>query len=250
MKEKYFDFISKTVAFLSGVALLTFSLTSIYEVWIKYQSNDTSIKISTRISEDLPMPTITLCFLPLAKKHVLDEYNVTLSQYRYEYSEGIMEGLPWIKIYNKAAYNIGKDFNISLALDNYNQFLTLNNVNLTQELANHIHLKIVPTLWMGVCYQMDYKSATKANWEWKIVLHFNESIQEKDLPKVYAVFTSNDNGYGILNDNWVDGEKYSLLINPLEMMEYSIEFKTSEYQSLKGMRHCGEETFYKCVADR
>ena len=152
MREKYFDLISKSIASLSGLALLIFSLTSIYEVWIKYQSNDTSIKVSTRTSENLPMPTITLCFLPLAKKHVLDEYNVTLSQYRYEYSHGIVEGLPWTKIYYKAAYTIGENFDISLFVDNYNQYLTLNNANLTQELAKHIHFKVVPSLWMGVCY--------------------------------------------------------------------------------------------------
>ena len=98
MREKNFQLIAKTIEYISAIALVVFSGTSIYDVWIKYQSNDTSIKVSTTISENLTIPTVTLCFLPFAKRSVLENYNLTMSQYKYEYSYGIKEGLPWPEI--------------------------------------------------------------------------------------------------------------------------------------------------------
>ena len=250
MREKNFQLIAKTIEYISAIALVVFSGTSIYDVWIKYQSNDTSIKVSTTISENLTMPTVTLCFLPFAKRSVLENYNLTMSQYKYEYSYGIKEGLPWPEIYLKASYRIGIDFNISLALNNFNQQFTIFDTILTQEVARYVEIKAVHTIWMGICYRIDYKTPTKRNWPWQIEIDFHKSFKENELPKIEATFTSKNNAQGVTDMNWVEGKKYALNSNPNEMMVYSIDFHPIKYQRLKGVNYCCEESFYKCQAER
>ena len=126
----------------------------------------------------------------------------------------------------------------------------VHHLNLTSELARGLRIREIHTLWMGNCYQLDYKYTTKAGSMWIIRLDFQESLKENELPKVNAIFTSDQNAKGVIEANWVEGKAFSLLINPKEMMSYVIDFKPIEYLSLKDVKYCGEDNFYECQAKR
>ena len=67
--EKYF----KALEWLIMIGLLVASGFFVKDVWIKFQSRDTSIKVSTKELKNMnDKPTITICFDPSAKKSALN----------------------------------------------------------------------------------------------------------------------------------------------------------------------------------
>ena len=244
--KNYINIISKSIEYLVALTLLIICVLSVKGVWNKYQTNDTSIKVSTKSSKTLPMPTITICFMPIAKLSVLKKYNVSLKHFRYEYSDGIEEGLSWPDVYFEASYKIGIDFNISLGIKDYQDYITIQSTDLSANQAKYIDFKMIHSLWKGLCYQISYKYEAEYSWSSEVSLDFDKSLSDQDMPKIEVIFTSYNNSYGIIDIDWVEGDKYNLLIDLRKMMTYSINFKTFEYVILKDVKHCLEGSFYEC----
>ena len=81
-------------------------------------------------------------------------------------------------------------------------------------------------------------------------MKFSDSMNNEDIPKIKLFFTSQDNSFGIIDLNWVEGDEYSLVIDPREKLQYNIDFKTFQYDSLKLLPHeCNlRESFYRCMS--
>ena len=44
-------------------------------------------------------------------------------------------------------------------------------------------------------------------------------MNDMDIPKIKIFFTSQDNSFGIFDLNWVEGDEYTLVINPREKLQ-------------------------------
>ena len=100
--------------------------------------------------------------------------------------------------------------------------------------------------WKGLCYKISYKYEAEYSWSSEVSLDFAKSLSDQDMPKIEVIFTSYNNSYGIIDIDWVEGDKYNLLIDLRKLMTYSINFKTFEYVILKDVKHCLEGSFYEC----
>ena len=52
---------------------------------------------------------------------------------------------------------------------------------------------------------------------------FDKSISDKDLPKIQIYFTSEENTYGIITSQWLNGDATSVNIDPNEKL-FPIKF--------------------------
>ena len=63
------------------ITLLIISMIYVKDVWQKYQSKDTSIKVDKKSLRFMKNPTITLCFDPIIKPSTLKKYNFIMGKY-------------------------------------------------------------------------------------------------------------------------------------------------------------------------
>ena len=105
-------------------------------------------------------------------------------------------------------------------------------------------------MWKGICYKITPKIQTKRDSISRIILQFNKSMPDEDIPKVKAIFTTENNAYGIIDTNWVEGDEYMMDIEPRQRFSYLTKFKPFRYERLKNMRCAGNESYYTCVASR
>ena len=62
---------------------------------------------------------------------------------------------------------------------------------------------------------------------------------------------SEENSYGIFDINWLDGDEFSITIEPKKKLQTSIIFKVLQHENLKITSNCSlEEPYYKCASKR
>lgn len=62
---------------------------------------------------------------------------------------------------------------------------------------------------------------------------------------------SEENSYGIFDINWLDGDEFSITIEPKKKLQTSIIFKVLQHENLKITSNCSlEEPYYKCASRR
>ena len=66
-----------------------------------------------------------------------------------------------------------------------------------------------------------------------------------------SITTSEDNSYGIFDINWLDGDEYSITIDPKKQLQTSVIFTVRQHENLKITSNCSlEEPYYKCASKR
>ena len=127
-------------------------------------------------------------------------------------------------------------------------------------MANEIiNLEILGTLYSFLCYKMtlqgavDQKGPNTKNWR-TILVNFNKSISNENLPTLKIYFTSENNSYGIISNRWLDGEIWELDINELDINKniyYELDLKAEKHIRLKTTSQCIDEvSFYECYGAR
>ena len=83
-----------------------------------------------------------------------------------------------------------------------------------------------------------------------ITLDFDESISDKDLPKIQIYFTSEENTYGVITSQWLNGDVTSVNIDPNEKLFYLIGLRPVEHRKHEEISGCSYESHIRCSSLR
>ena len=104
------------------------------------------------------------------------------------------------------------------------------------------------TIWSGTCYKISTKSTSnttvKKGYSQNIIVEYNKSIALSNLPVLTIYFTSEQNAYGIVFSEWMDGEVLEFNIKNNVYTEISL--RPERYIYLKAKSKCFDESFYEC----
>ena len=244
----------KALEWLIMIGLLVGSGFFVKDVWIKFQSGDTSIKVSTKELKNMnDKPTITICFDPQAKPSALRQYGTTMQNFMSIRTEEPNVSVPYPEFYHAIVYRIGIDFNITLKLHDKNYTLLINNEDVPKEISEIIEFEVIYTLWKGLCYRITQKIKVVEDMMNSIVIVFNASMPDEDIPEhVDIFFTSEKNPYGVLSLKWIDGNELGFVLKPTEMYYYYTDLTIRQYKFTKkqkstGQRSCGNKSTIECT---
>ena len=81
-------------------------------------------------------------------------------------------------------------------------------------------------------------------------LNFKNQDKE-NLPQVKVFFTSINNSYGALWEQWLEGKVYHVTLDPKENLYKSISLNRQVREKLPERSFCNQDTsYYKCQAQR
>ena len=132
----------KALEWLMILGLLVASGFFVKDVWKKYQSNDTSIKVSTKeLNKMKDRPTITICFDPNAKPLALDDYGTNMLEFMTSRAKEPNVSVPYPELYHAVVYRVGIDFNITLKLHDKKYNFLIDNEVVSDEIPKSLNLK-------------------------------------------------------------------------------------------------------------
>ena len=244
----------KALEWLMILGLLVASGFFVKDVWKKYQLKDTSIKVSNeKLKTMKDRPTMTICFDPNAKPSVLDQYGTNMLEFLSMRAKEPNVSIPYTELYHAVAYKVGIDFNITLKLHENNYTLLIDNENIPEKISQIIEFEVIYTLWLGLCYRITQKIHVEEDLMNTIVIDFNESMPEEDIPEYVDVFfTSEDNPYGVISLKWIDGKELLFRLNPRKDYFYYTDLTIRQYNYAKkqkstGQLSCTIKTAYECI---
>ena len=104
------------------------------------------------------------------------------------------------------------------------------------------------TIWSGYCYKISTESTSHSTvnkgYSQNIIVQYDQSIALSDLPMLTIYFTSEQNAYGIMFSEWMDGEVLEFNIENNTYEEISL--RPERYIFLKAKSKCFDESFYEC----
>ena len=249
-----FEILFKALEWLIILVLLVASGFFVKDVWNKFQSKDTGIKVSTKELKNMnDRPTITICFDPNAKPSSLNQYGTTMMEFMSTSAKEPNVSVPYPELYHAVVYRIGIDFNITLKLHDKNYTFLIDNEDVPKEISEIIEFEVIYTLWKGLCYRITQKIKVVEDMMNSIVIVFNASMPDEDIPEhVDIFFTSEKNPYGVLSLKWIDGNELGFVLKPREMYYYYTDLTIRQYKFTKkqkstGQRSCGNKSTIECT---
>ena len=115
----------------------------------KFKEDSTYYVVSSKIGEPVELPTLTICFKPCFKESTLEDYNLTHLPYYWKPKSDF----PVEEIFEKSAYEIGKDFNISIKYAYENPIIIDKPSNIAISSIN-VEVRAVVTQNQGKCYKL------------------------------------------------------------------------------------------------
>ena len=245
-------FLQRLFLFIEWIVLLGLVISAAFfvrDVVSNFKLHHTSMKALVEESSLMENPTIVLCFQPSIKSSILQKYNVTTKQFHYAKVENL--NISWIEFSKDLSYKIGIDFEIILFLnDDVGQAIRIQNTSLTQNQSKMIHFEVVNTLEAGLCYKITPKLKTPRNAMNFIAIAFNQELADEDIPNLKLIFTSEENSFGIINMDWVEGDEFIVEVDPKLNLSHGVNFKAVRQERLELTTRCGKESFYKCLSKR
>ena len=249
---KKIKLLQRLFLFIEWIVLLALVISAgffVRDVWSNFKLHHTSMKALVEESSLMENPTIVLCFQPSIKSSILQKYNVTTKQFHYAKVENL--NISWIEFSKDLSYKIGIDFEIILFLnDDVGQAIRIQNTSLTQNQSKMIHFEVVNTLEAGLCYKITPKLKTPRNAMNFIAIAFNQELADEDVPNLKLIFTSEENSFGIINMDWVEGDEFIVEVDPKLNLSHGVNFKAVRQERLELTTRCGKESFYKCLSKR
>ena len=115
-----------------------------------------------------------------------------------------------------------------------------------------IQVQLLNTIWSGYCYKISTESTSHSTvnngYSQNIIVQYNKSIAISDLPMLTIYFTSEQNAYGIMFSEWMDGEVLEFNIENNAYEEISL--RPERYIFLKAKSKCFDESFYECFGSK
>ena len=244
IRRKIQEILFVIVEWLVWISLIIGAIVFVNEVFLQYASESTSIKISTKMMQQIENPAITLCFQPFAKYSELSSLNISIFEFmNFEVPLKNLRMI-WPEFYHRITYQIGKDFHIWLSL-NDDTFFLIDKISLTKPYSDYVDLEEIYTLFTGLCYKLTPKIKTSNGLQTTIHLSFNESMPKQDIPRRIEMFlTSEENSYGIISSQWNAGDVFHLNIRPFEKSRYKIQLVLQEHEKLKWTSSCSDGGSY------
>ena len=72
----------------------------------------------------------------------------------------------------------------------------------------------------------------------------------EDVPEVKFYFTSENNSYGVIPLDFIEGNVLMLPVKLQEKMWNKVKLSPLEYEKLELTSECSQESYYECVAYR
>ena len=236
------------------VGLLVASGFFVKDVLNKYQAKDTSIKISTKELKNLKdKPTITICFDPNAKQSALDRFEITMEEFTSSQFREPNVSISYPELYHSVAYRIGMDFNITLMLHEKDYTLLIDREDVPEEISRIIDFEVVYTLWKGLCYRLTQKIKVEEDFMNTLLIDFSNNMPDEDIPEhVEVFFTSENNLYGVISLNWIDGDELGFVLNPKKKFYYYTDLTIRQYEYTKkqkstGHGSCSQKSIVECT---
>ena len=196
----WLDYFLKYLEWILFIILCLLSIFFMYGVLQKFQSKDTSFKqYKENINE---LPTVTICMARLTFYEYGIDFNISYTSV----SDTILK--------------LGEN-NLSLYEDDILEKVYLEKLQISQDIWSHdsdgnfdLGLSDRTTV-DGYCYKVtskfledlqEYILGVGTDFEIVIGVHFNQSIAREDLPSVNIHFTSEKNAYGVIFNEWMDGQ--------------------------------------------
>ena len=83
-----------------------------------------------------------------------------------------------------------------------------------------------------------------------LTFNFNDT-DKNDLPIIKLIFTSKNNSYGSFYQQWMEGEKYELVIDPRKKYLHILNLRQEDQHLYEGSSNCSQNvSYYTCVAKK
>ena len=194
-------------------------------VWYDYQSQETSIKQHSEKWDTITPPTITFCFNPPVKQSILEKYNLTFKDF---FGFGEVKRNFNLSVVREALYRFGRDFNITEG-------------DILQNLGENKNMKIeeIYTFWHGTCIKVTPLVKIKTVAWFGFVIEMTEDMAIVHLPKIDFYLTSEDNAYGIIQGQWIDGSQpLHIETNTKNNFTYDVNLEIFKYKKLVKVSNC------------
>ena len=172
------------------------------------------------------------------------------TQYDAEYFENLPRS--WHSIFHEASYKIGTDFTIKLtppeALEQ--ESIISDSKNLSEKNSKLLELEEIYTEWSGICYKLTMKENTTTLMRNFIGLEFKESLPKEDIPEVKFYFTSENNSYGVIPIDFIEGNVLMLPVKVEKKLWHKVKLSPMEYEKFELTSECSQNSYYECLADR
>ena len=243
--------IFKTLEWIIFLGMLVAAALFANKSFENYQSTATGVKVLSKKVYWYTAPTMIICFQPNKKPTLLRDYNIQdYSVFPLEVSKN---NRTWPFVYQEISFKIGRDFNLTIYLDNSrDQVYTMNNMSLSENTSKSIEFEEIISINAGICYRVTPKHKMTKSQLNQIHIQFDESLPFDDIPKmIQVIFTSKQNSYGILGTSWKEGKELRFLIDPRKKEYNTAKLQLSEHKKLDGSNGCNNDDFYwNCISKK
>ena len=193
-----FDICIRVLKLLMLIASIFVAVYYSLSIFQNYASKATSFKSSKMASRDVDkMPTIVICFQPIAKQSILDNHNLNLGDFLEETLPESKNG-SWETFRKNGFYEMNRDIVIQADVKNLMEgknVLPWNTLTVTKILS----------LFAGMCYKIGFEKYQNKPPPISV-----EYLNQMDvgIPDIYI--TSEESAYGIVDVNWINGDELKL----------------------------------------
>ena len=114
------------------------------------------------------------------------------------------------------------------------------------EILKQLDFEAIYTEYKGVCYQLNAeKESEQIEKEWHQILIKSKKYE---LPTMEFYFTSVNNSYGIIYNDWRNGEVYKVDVNANNLKSISLTVEKHNY--LKSESSCNYQSLYECFESK
>ena len=243
--------------FLDFLSCLCFLMASVFlgyfvkDIWNDFQSGKTNDRIYSETRQEYEHPTISLCFEPDIKATKLQEYNISLNDFRLaregknDLNHSVMPLLEDVR------YKFGRDFIVNRWMYFNGNKVNFENVTSVDKTPTDITVKEFVTFNYGTCTVLQLNEKIQTNVRRANILKLKMINSPENPPKLKVFFTSRYNFYGANTLQWNDGKRLSLVIDPSQIMTNYVNLRFTIRKHLKDVSNCSSEIgFYKCMSTR
>ena len=257
--KKLVSIIFEVLCWLSLIAL---SICLTYfgrDVWNDFESKKTNDRVYSKRVNYFNYPAIIICFEPQINETILMKYNKTFEDLDfYMNPKRINLTIPVSTLKDEIHYKIGRDYSIELLLSTYesNDYLrvTIDDgiVSTNTKISSMIQVHELPQSIYGTCSVLKFSKKLKGSIQMHNILTIRfKSTNVIDLPKVNFVFASTANIVGMVWEQWMEGEIFSIDIDPSDKGTYTVSLKEQIRKKLPETSYCSlEQNYFECLAQK
>ena len=250
----YYSF--EVMSWLSFIVSSIFLGYFVRDIWNDYKSGKTNDRIYSETRQYYNHPAITVCFEPELNINKLKKYNATdISDFYFGINKKVDQDIPVIPLIDEIRYKIGRDFTLTWLYYDTNGTSTKHTIETSTPLqgkSNSVIVKELPLYNYGICTVIQLNESIKTpKGLYNSVQILVKNGTKENIPYIKIFFTSKDNFYGASLLQWMNGERFSLDIDPHQQKSpYFINLRLAIRKQLKTASNCSTDVgYYKCLSN-